>query len=148
MKKEFRSYFILIVILLLPVMASCSHNDDETTPPVTNQNNDEQVEPQEEDSYYVKYEALKGQQSSYANKTTRVIKFKDVNKDSEITVYDEWEGTYGPFKKGDKVYLKINTYGRYTTNGRLSVNKNKEPFAIKAEMRESNSIDLEYVIDF
>lgn len=148
MKKDIVSYFFLIVILLLPVMVSCGHNDDDTTPPVTNQNNDEQEEPKNIDSYYVKYEAMDGGQVSYANKTTRRITFKDVKSDSGVTVYGNWEGTYGPFKKGDKVYLYISTTGRYTTNARLSVSKNTEPFTIKAEERESNSIKLEYIIDF
>ena len=148
MKKEILSYFFLMVILLLPVMISCGHNDEETTPPVTNQNNDKQEESQNNDSYYVKYEATNGKRVSNANTTTRDIYFQDVNNVSLITVYANWEGTYGPFKKGDKVFLKISSYGEFSTNARLSVSKNQEPFAIKGEKRESNSINLEYVIDF
>lgn len=101
------------------------------------------------DSYYVKYEVERGAQVAYGNHTERNITYTDVNGEKKVTVKDSnWDGTYGPFKKGTTVNLKVQTTGKYDSNARISVSKNKEPFVIKAETRESLSITLSYRINF
>lgn len=101
------------------------------------------------DNYYVKYELLNGSQQSYGTKTERIIYFRDVDKDAKVEPTSlTWEGTYGPFKKGDKVYMRFSSVGKYNATGRLSVSKNKEAFTIKDELWNSESGKLEYTIDF
>ena len=132
-------------LLYITFIASCSKdegNDDVEDDKTTEQ-------PQELDNYYVKYEVQTGKQISYAVYTERRISYKDVDNAKSITTRQEWNGIYGPFKKGDQVYLRvISNYPRNNTNARISVSKNEEPFTIKAETIESPSINLEYTIAF
>lgn len=101
------------------------------------------------DNYYVKYEVTAGQQVSYAYYTDRSISYSDVDRIESFDVRNkEWEGTYGPFKKGQTVQLSVTTSGKTNSNARISVSINKEPFVVKAEQRESNNIKLSYTIDF
>lgn len=53
-----------------------------------------------------------------------------------------------PFKRGDKVYMTFSSDGKFSTNARLSVSKNREAFAIKDERRDAKSGNLVYVIDY
>ena len=144
--------FILLTfsgLLSIMFMASCSKDDIEEVKTLNNEDDKTTEQPQNADNYYVKYEVKTGTQISYASYTERTITYKDVDKEQSITTRQEWDGTYGPFKKGDKVYLRINSnYGKHNTNARISVSKNKEAFAIKAEVRESEKINLEYTIDY
>ena len=71
------------------------------------------------------------------------------------TSNSSWEGTYGPFKKGSKLYLKVEAeIGGIRKNVeyyvRLSVSRDKEPFVIKGEQRqiETSSLSTSYTIDF
>lgn len=144
--------FILLAfagLLSIMIMASCSKDDIEEVETLNNEDDKTVEQPKNEDNYYVKYEVQSGSQISYASHTERIIKYKDVDKEQSITTRQEWDGTYGPFKKGDNVYLRVNsTMAKHNTNARISVSKNKEAFAIKAEKRESSTIDLEYTINY
>lgn len=121
--------------IILSAFAFCSCGDDD------------------ENSYYVKYEVQTGKQISYAARTDRSITYTDTSGDKTITVTNQkWEGTFGPFKKGQKVHLSLacpeGGFTRNTSIVRLSVSKNKDPFVIKAEERDVVVADLSYKIDF
>lgn len=134
----------ILLIALFPIITACSSDDDNTEQVNINENS-----PKDNDNYYVKYEVTNGTMMSYYYGEIKQIKYKDVNKENNIQIeVGEWDGTYGPFKKGDKVYLNVRSTGRHNSNARISVSKNKEAFAIKAEERESNDIRLNYIIDF
>ncbi|MBR5656068.1 MAG: hypothetical protein IKW98_05215 [Prevotella sp.] len=150
MKKEAISYILMLIIALFPIMTACGGDDDDVTvkPPVNTNTNEEVTSPESNDNYYVKYEVEEGSQNSYG-RAERTVVYKDVKEEKKITVKSTWDGTYGPFKKGDKVYLKAKSSSVYfKSNARISVSKNKEAFAIQAEERESEDIKLEYVIDY
>ena len=136
---KYYKYLSLITLFALAsfVVLSCSKDDDNSTPANTSY-----------DSYYVKYEVTTGEQVSYAKKTTYSITFKDLNVEKHVKVESKWEGTYGPFKKGDNVYLKVSASGKYNAIARLSVSKNQEPFTIKSEERNTQNCNLQYIIDF
>jgi hypothetical protein len=147
--------FILLAfagLLSITIVASCTKDNSEEAKTIKNEDDKTSEQPQDNDNYYVKYEVQNGSQISYANSSERTIAYKDVEKEQNITTSKEWEGTYGPFKKGDKVYLNAmnasTVVSRYNMNARISVSKNKEAFTIKAEKRESTSIRLEYTIDY
>lgn len=125
-------------------------NSSSTNKEDSNNKENNNSTPTNNDNYYVKYEVLNGSQQSYGTRTDRTATFKDVDKDVtvEITNVLAWEGTYGPFKKGDKVYMRFSSVGKYNATGRLSVSKNKEAFTIKAELWNSSGGILEYTIDF
>ena len=151
MKKELFAFILLAFAGLLPIMimASCSKDDIEEVKILDNENGKTSEQPQNADNYYVKYEVQSGSQILYAAYTERTITYKDVDKEKSITTRQGWDGTYGPFKKGDKIYLRvISNMARNNTDARISVSKNKEAFAIKAEERESSTINLEYTINY
>lgn len=107
------------------------------------------MNPSNNDNYYVKYEVTNGKLVSYSKTSERHLRYKDIDKEKTITVSGEWNGTYGPFKKGDRVYLYVSSSSaRYNANARLSVSKNKEAFTIKAEQTEVLSAGLVYTIDY
>ena len=138
--KSFKKYFYYLLVAL-PLVALCACGDDDEN---TSDNNST-------DSYYVKYEVSNGKQVRYASKTERTIVCKDTNREVTIKVTDKaWEGTYGPFKRGDKVYMRVSSYeGRNSTNGRLSVSKNNEAFAIKSQFNDSrDGGSVSYVINY
>ena len=129
-------------LLYITFIASCSK--DEGNDDVEDNKTTEQ--PQEVDNYYVQYEVLTEKLVYICDK---YITYKDVDQGKEITTSQEWSGTYGPFKKGDKVYLRVRINNSLNMmSARLSVSKNQEPFAVKAETIKSNSISLEYTIAF
>ncbi len=137
---------MMLMVMALPLMVACGGDDDDvtTSPSVTPPH---VTEPN--DSYYVKYEVQSGDMVSYADHTTRTITFTDVDGNKSVTVKDKaWDGTYGPFKKQDQVKLFVTTNGRFNSNGRISVSRNKEPFVVKAETMYKMGIMLEYTIDF
>lgn len=131
------------------VSNSSSTNNEESNNNSTNNEGSNNSTPTNNDNYYVKYEVLNGSQQSYGTRTDRTVTFRDVDKEVKLEItYVPWEGTYGPFKKGDKVYMKFTSFGYYNATGRLSVSKNKEAFTIKAELWNSEGGLLEYTIDF
>ena len=151
MKIKLFAFILLAFAGLLPIMimSSCSKDDIEEVNNLNNEDDKTVVQPQNTDNYYVKYEVKSGSQVSYATYTERTITYRDVDKEQSITTRQGWDGTYGPFKKGDKVYLRITSkMAQYNTIARISVSKNKEAFAIKAEEREATTINLEYTIDY
>lgn len=151
---------LVLMFTVILLASSCSKEEESNNSNLPNKevnngsstNNKESNNstPTNNDNYYVKYEVLNGTQQTYGTRTERTAIFKDVNKEVkvEITNVLGWEGTYGPFKKGDKVYMRFSSVGKYNATGRLSVSKNKEAFTIKAELWNTESGRLEYTIDF
>lgn len=98
------------------------------------------------DHYYVKYEA-----SSYAgNGTFGYISVQytkenltngSISKENRNSKGCSWEGTFGPFKKGDFVRLRVG--GSYKLTGRIYVALNNEPFVLKAEGETTGELSLE-----
>ena len=136
----------LVLILSSLALISCSSGDD----PTRNEN------PQtEETRYYVKYEAYMPLGFS-SQITSRKITYTTEKGEQNIsTSTANWEGTYGPFKKNTKVYLKVEAEsGGIRTDAeyyvRLYVSREKEPFVIKGEQRlkETSQLYTEYTIDF
>ena len=133
-------------LLYITFIASCSKDEGNDDVKDDVEDNKTTKQPQEVDNYYVQYEVLTEKLVYICDK---YITYKDVDQGKEITTSQEWSGTYGPFKKGDKVYLRVSSpNARNNTNARISVSKNEEPFTIKAETIESPSINLEYTIAF
>lgn len=129
--KKILSVFLLIG-LMMPTWVSCSSDDDDS-------------------DYYVKYEVKNGQSNSslVRRSCTWNITYKDVTKEATINNSNNWEGTYGPFKKGDKVYLNASrVQGTFNTVARISVSKDNAAFTIKAEIERQGNASLEYVIDY
>lgn len=112
-------------------------------------------ESNEDSRYYVKYEVYMPL-GYYMQETELLISYISESGESHIiTSNDEWEGTFGPFKKGSELYLKAEAKsGGIRTNVeyyiKLSVSKDKEPFVVKGEKRgmEVSSLYTEYKIDF
>lgn len=104
--------------------------------------------------YYVKYEVY--MPSGWPGQTTtREITFVNVDGEQTIsTPRSSWEGTYGPFKKKDRVYLKALTNAPVgkdvETYVRIYVSRDKEPFVIKGEERgkAQSSLYTQCVINF
>jgi hypothetical protein len=120
-------------------ISSCTKEEAQTDKETTEQ-------PQTVDNYYVKYEVKTEKQVYICDK---YITYKDVDKEKEIITGQEWNGIYGPFKKGDNVYFRVRLNNKLNMlSARISVSKNEESFVIKAETIKSNSINLEYPIDF
>lgn len=149
---KYLSLFML-ALMTLPMMVACGGDDDKGIPEKTiqedNNNGNQEESPSNNDNYYVKYEVTNGKQVSWSKIQERKLRYKDIDKEKTITVTSEWEGIYGPFKKGDRVYLYVSSSNeRYNANARLSVSKNKEAFTIKAEQMEVLSAGLVYTIDY
>lgn len=133
-------------LLYITFIASCSKDEGNDDVKDDVEDNKTTEQPQEVDNYYVQYEVLTEKLVYICDK---YITYKDVDQGKEITTSQEWSGTYGPFKKGDKVYLRVRINNSLNMmSARLSVSKNQEPFAVKAETIKSNSISLEYTIAF
>ena len=133
-------------LLYITFIASCSKDEGNDDVKDDVEDNKTTEQPQEVDNYYVQYEVLTEKLVYICDK---YITYKDVDQGKEITTSQEWSGTYGPFKKGDKVYLSVRINNSLNMmSARLSVSKNQEPFAVKAETIKSNSISLEYTIAF
>ena len=144
---------VLMLMFAFALLSSSCSKDEESSPGTsTNKeesNNSTITNNTSNDNYYVKYEVLNGKQVGNGTKTVRTISFKDVNRSVTVEVtYLPWEGTYGPFKKGEKVYMTLSSSGAFSSTCRLSVSKNREAFAIKKEMISATSGSLEYTIDY
>ena len=139
MNKEKIIRVLMLMSALILFTTSCSKDEESNNSTPTNS-----------DNYYVKYEVLNGKQVlPFATTTDRTVKLKDVNREATVQITTvPWEGTYGPFKKGDKVYMTLSSSGRCNSIGRLSVSKNREAFAIKDEFWYSTNGRLEYTIDY
>ena len=148
MKKE-RIICVLMLMFALILSTSCSKDEEKDLGISTNKEESNKSTPTNNDNYYVKYEVLNGVQISYATKMERTVTCKDVNKTITVQVTSvPWEATYGPFKKGDKVYMIFSSSGKFNSICRLRVSKNKEAFAIKDELSYVTNGKLEYTIDY
>ena len=151
MNKE-KIIHVMLMFALVLFASSCSKDEESDNRITTNNeesNNSNNSTPTNNDNYYVKYEVLNGKQIYNGTKTVRTVTLKDVNREVTIQITSiPWEGTYGPFKKGDKVYMTLSSSGSCNSIGRLSVSKNKEAFAIKDEFWYSTDDRLEYTIDY
>ena len=131
---------ILLASIAIVYLESCSKDDDNRTS--SNEN--------KRDAYYVRYEAHSN--SGYkVNNTFSVTYTSDLglqmyNRES-VGYGNSWEGTYGPFRKGDGISLHI-MCSSGDVNGRIYVSRNEEPFVVKAEGKNRGSITLEYIIDY
>lgn len=130
MKQGLRILFLALFTLPLLFITSCSKDDESSG------------------SYYVNYEVLHGIKKYNLNKTSlRTIKYKTENGTSSLQTTGEWEGTFGPFKKGATVWLNVQTTGgTITTSARLSVSKDGAPFVVKKESLNTMSTNLNYTI--
>ena len=148
MKTKSIAFLLLAFASLLAItfIASCSKDESNDDVKDDVEENKTTEQPQNVDKYYVQYEVQTEKRVYICDKH---ITYKDVDKGKEITTRQEWSGTYGPFKKGDNVYLRVSINNTLNMmSARISVSKNQEPFTIKAETIKSNSISLKYTIDF
>ena len=137
MNKMYYWSILMLMLIAMPLLVACSGDDEPEQSRSTS-------------AYYVKYEA-----SYYFG--SQIINTFNVNymTDKGMMKYEneaygrrqEWEGTYGPFKKGDNVSLTVKcTAGEVT--GRIYVSRDKEPFVIKNEGTSQRKLTLDYTIDF
>ncbi|MBP3512482.1 MAG: hypothetical protein J6K19_10645 [Prevotella sp.] len=115
-------------------------------------NEDEIVDEKEDTRYYVKYESyMYLSNSRYDSNTITCI--TDKGTESFVISKAEWEGTFGPLKKGTQLYIEVKSSSINTNVEnyvRLSVCREKEPFVIKGEERKRGTsvLSTEYTIDF
>ena len=111
----------------MPLLVSCSSDDDD---------------------YYVKYEVTRGTSfSAFGGNSTYEITYRDVGKNSAVNKRNSWEGTYGPFQNGDKVFLQVRTIqGSYSACARISVSNDNKNFVIKEEKNNEANFKLVYYI--
>ena len=122
--------YMLAIIASLFVMISCSSGDGAPE------------NPEDAARYYVKYEV--NSKFGYGVTASQTIKFTTENKASTSM---NWEGTYGPFKKGDFISLSVSN-SIMDIHGRIYVGRDKEPFVIKAEGSGKKNLNLQTTIDF
>lgn len=114
------------------------------------------IENENINEYYVKYEVYMPLGWSDRYPSSRKITFiTEQGEQSISTSESEWEGTYGPLKKGAHLYLKAEAEsGGIRTDveyyARLSVSRNDEPFVVKGEQRMESvsSLSVSYTIDY
>ncbi len=162
---------ICSLLLGIAIFCSCSKDDDSSygitnTPPNTSsstENNDDNLggkdddkidnEKEEDVRYYVKYKLDMPSLHINVRKTIRFVTENGVQ--SFDTMDMQWEGTYGPLKKGTKLFLECAShsqseynYSQTNYHGCIYVCREKEPFVIKAEDSGKHDISLLYFIDF
>lgn len=135
MNSKLKLFPALLLMLMFTFVTACS-SDDDTYVPTTEPSGD---------SYYVKYEYKV--EDGYLGAAHNIV-IKDVDGEKIIQANRKWEGTYGPFKKGDKVYMKGSSNLGCRSSGKISVCKNSEPFSIKAEKTKLLKLELSYTIDY
>lgn len=103
--------------------------------------------------YYIKYEI--DMPSKWYNTVKDITYVSEKGEQSFSTTEKSWEGTYGPLKKGSKVYLKIKSnspneysYVQSYNCARIYVSREKEPFVVKADDEGRKDLMLTYIIDF
>ena len=134
--------FLLFALLSTFVLFGCSSENED-------------IPLEDDNEYYVKYEVYMPLGGGFAKDGTKKITFvTEKGEESISTSKSEWEGTYGPVKKGTHLYLKaIRESGAIRNDveyyARLSVSRNDEPFVVKGEQRlESvSSLSVSYTID-
>lgn len=118
---------LLILFISLLSLVSCSKDDSNS--PVEPENST-----QNNNVYYVKYEVNMFVPSRFK----QVINYTtEKGEKTTSTTSSTWEGTYGPFKKGQTVSLTATptaTSSLVSTNYvRIYVSCNNSPFGIKSE---------------
>lgn len=140
MKNYLSLFTILFSSFILSLLClSCSKDDNDPEPTII-----------EDVRYYVKYEVdLTGSTNNHT------YKIEYLTQDGAKLISEKkygrsfyWDGTYGPFKKNDKVSLSVSTGGTLKVNARISVSREKEPFAIRAETISGDGASLNYIINF
>lgn len=134
-----------LTLFLFSMSFVCCSSDDESE--------QENVSQEEDVRYYVKYEM---EMPSLHINVTKDISFVSENGSETFNTMDKtWEGTYGPLKKGTKLYLNVvsrspteYSYSQTNNHARIYVSRDKEPFVIKAEDTGKHDISLSYTIDF
>ena len=150
--------FIMFSTLFLIGCSTDNDNPLDDAPPTENNNskdegNDDSQKPAEDVRYYVKYEVY--MPLGYDRKGLKDISFITEYGEENITTSNaEWEGTYGPFKKGSRLYIKVVAKGAIRNDSeyyvRLFVSRNEEPFVIKGEQKgeKLSTLSALYTIDF
>ena len=142
-----RFCFIMISLLGCINIISCGGDEPEDPQkPIT-------PEQPEETRYYVKYEI---EMPSQLINTEKSISYVSEKGDQSFKTTDKkWQGTYGPLKKGNRVYLiiKSNSPDEYNNvksynRAKIYISRDKEPFVIKAEDEGRKDLSLTYTIDF
>lgn len=99
--------------------------------------------------YYVKYEIKTT--SRYIYNTFDVTYTSEKGLETK-TVPVNWEGTFGPFTKIDKLVLSIHcepshVYNTSTYNGRISICRGNQPYILKADYTISNKpLSMQYQV--
>ena len=132
-------YYLIVLMIMTMFVSSCTAESELDK------------EPEESARYYVKYEV--NVKNGWSSKTTHTITF--TSEDGPASIVHEvkgfgsikWEGTYGPFQKGDKVSLSAKNH-QMDYHGRIYISREKEPFVIKAEGTGAEILNLQATIDF
>ncbi len=135
-----KKIFIFFTLLLLIVSCSKDGSNDPVIPDDTTQAND---------VYYVKYEVKMFVPSRFK----QVISYTtEKGQESTSTTSSTWEGTYGPFKKGQTVRLSATPTAQSSKEStnfvRIYVSCNNSPFGIKSEKTadNNNGLSTEYTL--
>ena len=149
LKSTILKRFLFIIISILGCINIISCGGDEPQEP------QKPISPEQSDDnhYYVKYEIE--MPSKWIN-TEKSISYASEKGDQSFRTTDKkWQGTYGPLKKGNRVYLiiKSNSPDEYNyvnsyNRARIYISRDKEPFVIKAEDEGRKDLSLTYTIDF
>ena len=130
---------ILSILGLIILLGSTSCSDDKNEP---NEPNDNKIE------YYVKYELSVYSRYQFNTVTATLTTEKGI---TTMEIPRNWDGTFGPFDKLEKVILNITfndgNYNTSSTNGRISICRGNQPYILKADKSISNApLQMEYQI--
>ena len=120
--KDTMNKYLTIIAAIFLLLCSCSKEES-----------NEPLPPAESNVYYVKYE-VKVLVPNHFSQTITYTTESGVRTVS--TTSSTWEGTYGPFKKGDLVKLTAKAQAstiKSTNYIRIYVSCNNSPFGIKKE---------------
>ena len=140
MKGLQKYYLLLMLVIALPMLMSCSKDNDDK--PFFDKGTDVQ--------YFVKYEASSSSRSGYGadihvEYTSEDLKTQKYSKAVRIIKSVSWNGTFGPFKKGQVVTLSVS--GSDIVSGRISIAADNAPFCTKKEGEGTYSLKLSYEIE-
>ena len=120
MKRTILQSLVLFLMMSLTMLVSCTKDDD----------NENSVPIEDVANYYVKYHVFATSGFSGAYLPLEITCTTGLPNNTFITK-NNWEETFGPFKKGEKIWLDVK--GNSTLTGRIYVSKNQEPFSLKVE---------------
>lgn len=155
MKNRIFTLIIATMTAFSFILSSCSKegNEDTISPNDQPEQTTAQETPIEDVRYYVKYNIEAN--SAYRVNYSYNLSYSKDNGSGNITESNvfgggfSWDGTYGPFKKNDKVQLSLSLSTKMNITAQISVSRNEEPFTTKAEFKQSSDrCSLEYTIDF